>query len=240
MSGPGSDRTRDDSTEIDTGEPRPDSIREWLTWIWRTENTSVSITRDLALSISVVLVIAMILFASTGVWPPLVAVESDSMEDQIMTGDLVLIVEPDRFAHDDAIPGTGIVPAETADESGYERFDRPGDVIIFAPNGDRGTTPIIHRAIFWVEEGEDWIDKADPAHLAGASSCDEITNCPAPNDGFITHGDNNGIYDQVRGDSKPVKPEWVNARAQYRVPWVGNIRLYLGEYVAITSFSAIR
>lgn len=232
MSGPGTDRS-DESPTADN--QRPTSPREWLGWLWRTEKTSVSMARDLFLSIAIVLVIAMLLFATTGVWPPLVAVESDSMEEQIMTGDLVIIVEPDRFAHDDAVHGTGVVPAETAEESGYERFDRPGDVIIFAPNGDRGETPIIHRAIFWVDEGEDWIEKADAAHLGGASSCDQITNCPAPNDGFITHGDNNGIYDQVRGDSKPVKPEWVDARAQYRVPWIGNLRLYLGDFFAASA-----
>ena len=237
MSGPGTDRPEADPSDT---EERPESAREWIHWLWNTDKTSVAMTRDFLLSVSIVIVIVMLLFATTGVWPPLVAVESDSMEDQIMTGDLVIIVEPDRFSNDAAVPNTGVVPAEYAEDVGYERFDRYGDVIIFAPNGDRDRTPIIHRAIFWVEEGEDWIERADPEHLGGASSCEEITNCPAPNAGFITHGDNNGIYDQVRGDSKPVKPEWVNARAQYRVPWIGNFRLFLGEFFGMTQPITIR
>lgn len=191
----------------------------------------VNIAREIAVTVAIVLVIAAVLFGLSGVWPPLVAVESDSMEPNIMTGDLVFIVDNERYAADGAIDGTGVLPADQSNE--YESFDRPGDVIIFAPNGDPGRTPIIHRAHLWVEQGEDWYERGDPSLMGGASSCDDVSSCPAPHAGFITHGDNNAFYDQVQSDTEPVRPEWVVARAWTRVPLVGHLRLIIAEYLAV-------
>ena len=209
------------------------SITSRLRWVWHTDHAAVSMVRELALSVAIVLVIALILFAASGVWPPLVAVESDSMEPQIMTGDLVFIVEPDRYAATGAIDGTGVVPADIAKTHGHESFDGPGDVIVFAPNGDDDVTPVIHRAHLWVTEGENWYDRADSALIGEADDCDELNNCPAPHDGFITHGDNNQRYDQVQSQSTPVKGDWVIARGHIRVPWVGHVRLWLTELVGV-------
>lgn len=222
-------------------DPRSDDVDEedvgLLRWLWRTDRLSIAVVRELLISVVIVLLIAGILFGISGVWPPLVAVESDSMEDQIMTGDMVFVVEADRFSDGDAIGETGVVPADVGTEAGYERFDRPGDVIIFAPNGDADETPIIHRAHYWVEEGEDWTDRANADRLGNADGCDDIAHCPAPHDGFITHGDNNAFYDQVQDDAAPVKDEWVVARAHLRIPLLGRIRLaldgYLGALVAL-------
>ena len=213
------------------GDEQPRSVRDWISWGWHTDRASVAIAREVAISIVIVLLLAGLLFSMSGVWPPLVAVESDSMEPQIMTGDLVFIVEPDRFAADGAIGGTGVVPADRANERGHESFGSAGDVIIFAPNGDGNTTPVIHRAHFWVEEDEDWYDRAHPDLIGNAEDCEELSNCPAPHDGFVTHGDNNQRYDQVQGQSGPVKAEWVIARAHLRVPWVGHARLLVTEII---------
>jgi signal peptidase len=92
-------------------------------------------------------------------------------------------------------------------------------------------TPIIHRARFWVNESENWVanGKADPAHLGSAESCGQLSQCPAPHAGFITKGDANGRYDQVSGLSEPVKPAWVVGTAEFRIPWLGNIRLWAGQ-----------
>lgn len=193
------------------------------------------VAREVAISVGVVLLIAAILFAASGVWPPLVAVESDSMEPQIMTGDLVFIVEADRFPSDDAIEGTGVVPADRGEEVGHEKFDRPGDVIIFAPNGNGEATPIIHRAQFWVEAEEDWFDRADPELIGSADDCDQLSSCPAPHGGFITHGDNNRFYDQIQEESAPVRSEWIVARASFRVPLVGHLRLVLADLLAFVA-----
>lgn len=208
--------------------------RDWWRQFWGSERFGIALARELMISVVLVLLVAGILFGIAGVWPPLVAVESDSMEDQIMTGDLVFVVHEDRFAHDAAVGGTGIVPAEEATVVGYERFDRPGDVIIFMPNGDDQATPIIHRAHYWVEEGENWYDRADPDRVGNADDCDELSHCPAPHAGFITHGDNNAFYDQVQEDSGPVKPDWVISRAHRRVPLLGRIRLLFDDYFSVT------
>lgn len=220
-----------DSSEDDTVGSRddppggaPDDTGSFEGWI--------RVVREVAISVLIVLVIAAILFGISGVWPPLVAVESDSMEPHIMTGDLVFIVESDRFSDEQAITGTGVVPADRATQTEYETFDQPGDVIIFAPNGDPDSTPIIHRAHLWVTEGENWYDRTESRLIGGADSCDQLANCPAPNDGFITHGDNNAFYDQVQEDSRPVQPDWILARGWIRIPWVGHVRLVLGDLFA--------
>ena len=208
--------------------------RDWWDRFWSTDRFGVAIARELALSILIVVLVAALLFGLAGVWPPLVAVESDSMEDQIMTGDLVFVVDADRYSHDAAVAETGVVPADVATEAEYQRFDRHGDVIIFMPNGDGGETPIIHRAHYFVTEGENWYDRADPDRVGNADDCDELSHCPAPHSGFITHGDNNAFYDQVQRDSAPVKPEWIISRAHRRVPVLGRIRLFFDELFGVS------
>lgn len=203
-----------------TPEPDDEQPMAWLQFL-----------REIAVTVIVIAVIAGVLFGLSGVWPPLVAVESDSMEPNIMTGDLVFIIDNERYVADEAIEGTGVAPVDRA--NGYETFDRPGDVIIFAPNGDPGSTPIIHRAHFWVEEGEDWYQRGDQNLMAGADSCDDLSSCPAPHAGFITHGDNNAFYDQLQDHHEPVKPEWVVARGWMRIPWVGHLRLVIADLFAV-------
>lgn len=214
---------------------RPQTIRGWLHWFWTTARDAPAIARELLVSVGAVLLIGLLLFSLSGVWPPMVAIESGSMEPNMHPNDLVFMTDNDRFVNDAAYGSTGVVTAEAGGESGYEKFGGPGDVIIFEPNGNDRQVPIIHRAHFHVEEGEDWYDRADPEHIGNAESCEELRNCPAPNDGFITKGDNeltNQRYDQVRGLSAPVETEWVIGTAEIRVPWLGWIRLQLAELAA--------
>lgn len=185
---------------------------------------------DLLSSVFAVLGIGILLFAVSGVWPPMVAIESGSMEPHINTGDLVFVMEEERFAGAADHNGTGVVTAQRGATAGYEKFEQPGDVIVFAPDGDDDATPIIHRAMLWVNESENWYEKANPNHLPeDAESCNDIVHCPAPNDGFITKGDNkrtNDEYDQARsGVSKPVEPEWVVGTAEFRMQGLGFLRL---------------
>ncbi|WP_342768869.1 S26 family signal peptidase [Halopiger aswanensis] len=144
------------------------------------------------------------------------------------TGDLVFVVDSDRFAGDDPIDGTGVVTLENGRESGYETFDRPGDVVVFRPDGNDSRTPVIHRAHFWVEEGENWVDtEAESTNLRG-TTCDAVAACPAPHGGFVTKGDNNGLYDQVANagaETAVVRPDWIVGKAALRIPWLGRIRL---------------
>jgi len=85
-----------------------------------------------------------------------------------------------------------------------------GDVIVYDP--DEGSPTYAHRAMFHVEAGENWYDRADPRFLGDASSCAELRNCPAPHPGWITKGDANPEYDQAAGRNPPVREEWVEGR----------------------------
>lgn len=192
---------------------------QWLLYAW-----------DLLSSVLIVALIGALLFTASGIWPPMVAVESASMEPTLEKGDLVFVMESDRFPGPNAHE-TGVVTARAADGTGYTKFGGSGDVIVFMPDGNENATPVIHRSMFWVEEGENWLDKANPAYLKGDSVCkegssgDRVPNCPAPNAGFITKGDANPSYDQVSGITDVVQPEWIIGTAEHSVPYLGNIRL---------------
>jgi signal peptidase len=196
------------------------------------------VVRETALSVGAVVVIGLLLFAISGVWPPMVAVESGSMEPHMQKGDLVFITDTGRFAPDAAHGETGVVTREVARETGYWKFGAHGSVIVY-DNPEDGGPPVIHRAQFWVEKGENWYDEADPDHVR-SRNCAEMSNCPAPNAGFVTKGDANGEYDQVNGISKPVKPEWIVGTARVRIPYLGWVRLGVSSVVLDTTIVAER
>jgi signal peptidase len=174
-------------------------------------------------SVAIVLVIGLILFGVSGVWPPMVAVESGSMEPNMEVGDLVFVTEPGRLAPDAANNDIGVVTHEVGEAVDYRTFGSYGSVVIYRPPG-RTASPIIHRAMFRVEEGENWYDRADDRYHS-AADCGELSHCPAPHDGFITRGDNNGQYDQANGLAAPVRADWVTGVARVRVPYLGYVRL---------------
>jgi len=183
--------------------------------------------RDLVTSVLAVLVVGAYLFAVSGVWPPLVAVESGSMNPNMQRNDLVFVMEEHRFAGPGAQPSTGVVTAAAGAESDYRMFGQPGDVIVYEPDGNNDTVPIIHRAMLWADKGENWVARADESHLGSATTCEAVEYCPAEQAGFITKGDNNRHYDQVRPSklSRPVRPEWVIGTAEIRIPGLGWLRL---------------
>ncbi|WP_458209667.1 S26 family signal peptidase [Haladaptatus sp. NG-SE-30] len=221
--------------------PTDGSPREWLHWLRTTDDEPVALLRDLLSTAMWAVGIGLLLFAVSGVWPPMVAVESGSMEPQMERGDLILVMDEDRLAGDGSHADTGVVTYRAGEQSGYREFNNPGDVIIFQPDGNSRETPIIHRAMFWVEAGEDWYDEANPDYLDGAGSCRELPNCPAPNAGFVTKGDNNGAYDQAdsfQPNSSPVKPSWIVGKAKLRIPWLGWVRLSFATTTPVPTMTA--
>ncbi|GAD52583.1 signal peptidase I [Halarchaeum acidiphilum MH1-52-1] len=210
----------------DVPDPRDGPLAA-LQWFRRTDNEAVLFVRELVSSALVVALVGLLLFAVSGLWPPLVAVESGSMTPHLQKGDLVFVMEEHRFAGPGTTGDTGVVTDQSGQQTGYEKFHEPGDVLVYAPFGERNRTPIIHRARFWVSDGENWYDEADPSYLLGARNCDELRNCPAPHAGFITKGDSNPAYDQVVNISTPVKPSWVRGTAEFRIPWLGWVRLLI-------------
>lgn len=176
------------------------------------ENPVVRLVEDILISVAIVGGIAVILYSISGIWPPMVAIESGSMEPSMSAGDIVFIVSPSNFVAEGATKQDGIVTHRQGKEDGYETFGKPGDVIVYRPDGSNLRTPIIHRAIFYVEEGEEY------ETIGGEEKV-------APYDGFVTKGDANKYYDQEQGLSDVVKPEWIEGKAKYKVPYLGRIRL---------------
>ncbi len=105
--------------------------------------------RDIAVAFIIVGVVIGAIYAYTGVWPPMVVIESGSMQHSgtvsyvgvIDTGDLVLVqAAPHRSDVTTWVEGKAV---------GYKTYGNYGDVIIFRKaNSD---TPIIHRPIFWMD-----------------------------------------------------------------------------------------
>ena len=172
-----------------------------------------------------ILLIGGILFGVSGVWPPLVAIESGSMEPNLHRGDLVFIMDVKEVENG----GLSITTREGG--RGNYKFGEVGDVIVFNADGN-SNIPVIHRVEFLVEEGEDWYGRGNPNWVVG-KGCGTMPNCPAPHEGYITKGDNNGKYDQSQGVSGPVKSSWVKGTAEGRIPWVGYIKLVFNEIVGI-------
>ena len=52
-------------------------------WVLDADHPSVVLLRDAASTAAVVVLLALLLFAVSGVWPPMVVVESGSMEPEM-------------------------------------------------------------------------------------------------------------------------------------------------------------
>lgn len=119
----------------------------------RIKKAALGAARDVGLAFLVVVIIMGALLAYCRVWPPVVVVESGSMmhsmESQIGiidTGDMVLVkYSPDI---DD------VVTYALGETTGHRTYGEYGDVIIYRPDGSYNQTPIIHRAIVWLELNE--------------------------------------------------------------------------------------
>ena len=105
--------------------------------------------REAFLAIGLVFLLLGSMWLATGMFPPMVVVESGSMKHTddgslgaIDPGDLVLVMNPDRV--------NIITYVEASEEGnlnyGYEMHGMFGDVIIYQKNGG-SDTPVIHRAI---------------------------------------------------------------------------------------------
>jgi signal peptidase len=161
---------------------------------WRTENPRTAVVRDIAVAGGVVLLLLFAVWGYTGqsfpTEAPLVVVESGSMmhgpyrsgiqsnptgwSDPVFgrigtidPGDLVFVKDVDEASDIEVAFGGGR-------RDGYGAH---GDVIIFKPFGTEGT-PIIHRAMLYVE--------AQPEGCSPGTDC--VYRVPAAcDDGFADH-----------------------------------------------------
>jgi len=108
--------------------------------------------RDAGIALVLVALILVTMYAYTGLWPPLVVVESNSMmhgDDNLShvgtidTGDLVLVREVARVSE--------VKTYMDGYVSGHRTYGDYGDVVIYKPGGTESRTPIIHRAIIYLE-----------------------------------------------------------------------------------------
>lgn len=153
--------------------------------------------KALLLTIILIAVMKVSIYATTGLQQGF-AIESNSMGPNIQIGDLILVQSSQRV---------DIKTYEDGELLDYKYFNDYGDVIAYKHLGRERFTPIMHRAMYYVEEGKPmWID--------GPS---------APHAGYITKGDNNHVYDQQAGISynQPVKKEWIIGVAKVRYPYLG-------------------
>ncbi len=176
--------------------------KKLVTKLLKSENRWFSLARDVVVALLIVGLVMSIVYAYSGSVTPLVAVESGSMEPHINIGDVVLIKRP-----------TEVVTYKEGKTTSYQSFGNYGDVIVYRPNGDPNMTPIIHRAMYWVNAGDTLPNKQKAEHA-----------------GYITKGDNNIEIDQPSLFSgtprlEPVKPEWIIGVAKFSAPGLGYFRL---------------
>jgi len=166
---------------------------------------AAGVARDLLLAAAAAFAAGALLYAFAGVWPPLVSVGGHSMLPHLQPDDLVLVRGLDRV---------NVTTYQDGLASGYKAFQDYGDVIVYRPFGDANQTPVIHRAMYRVQEGQ-------PLWPGGPV---------APHAGYVTRGDNNFLYDQSSQISldQPVEDDWILGVAEARVPLLGGARSLLG------------
>jgi len=126
------------------------------------------------------------MFGFSGNWPPLVVVESESMQHShtdsyigvMDTGDLVMNKKVTVISE--------VVTYLAGKESNYSAYGGYGDVVIYWRDGDNTLTPIIHRVVLYLTANNDGSFKApELQHLTigveydladNADSWDHITD----------------------------------------------------------------
>ena len=235
-------------------------IRALIAQFRTSEHWAVSLARDVLWLVAVVGGIALALYLLCGTWPAIVTIESTSMVPHMNVGDLVVVVQKDRFGD--------LQTWDMGKATGYKKFSDYGDVIIYRPNGIQDFCssigllplskqhPIIHRAMTRVDEGQ-----PEPLYInPGRGQVTPITYTPVTNTnesmvigsgyirylntttshgGYITKGDNNIASDQGylsiegAGTIEPVREEWVVGKSLFVIPLVGLLPLHIWEVIIV-------
>ena len=104
---------------------------------------------DVVIALVIVGVVMGGLYLYSGIWPPLVVVESRSMQHSnsdsyvgvIDTGDLVVVRKPASLDE--------ITTYVKGRNTGYSTYGEFGDVVVYRKYGSTTETPVIHRAILY-------------------------------------------------------------------------------------------
>lgn len=114
----------------------------------RPEKFWKGLVRDAIVAALIVAVILGAMYLYAGVWPPLVVVESSSMQHSDDVSSLGVIDTGDMVFQQTAATRESIVTYLEGRANGYATYGDYGDVIIFRKVG--AATPIIHRAIMYI------------------------------------------------------------------------------------------
>jgi len=149
------------------------------------------------------------LYAYSGNRSPLYVVASGSMiHDDASYGRIGTIDPGDLIIARKVSDGE----VETWTNQTRQSYGDWGDVLIYYPNGERWRTPVIHRAITWVNAGE--------------TVCVFGGRYTAPSPGYLTKGDHNLYIDQP-WLTAPVDPSWIIGVSRGEMPWIGLIGMGL-------------
>ena len=189
----------------------PESLHDGAGW-WM---------REALLAMGLVALILGSMWISTGMFPPMVVVESTSMmhDDDgsfgaIDPGDLVMVMSQERVEIVTFVEAT----QEDNVNFGHESHGMPGDVIIYSKNGGPDT-PVIHRALLkavannsggWDVPGTTlrnvdsvtWTLDYECSYHGGTYNL-KVDQWVPVHDGFLTAGDNNGcMIDQPSANNQ--------------------------------------
>lgn len=210
--------------------------------------------RDAGVAALLVACILLSMFAYTGQWPPLVVVESNSMmhsEDNLSklgaidTGDMVLVKKVDDLRD--------IVTYAEGFTTGHKTYGEYGDVVIYKVNGQDTRTPIIHRAMVYLEVNPDGVSyrcdalrdlPADKWYTSSTSDTwDHLTSTLVIKDVDymgrslmvdISHFGRplrsgyvtKGDHNSMIDSSVPVRFDWIVGKARGEIPWFGLLKLW--------------
>src|SRR5512136_1284759 len=106
---------------------------------------------DILIAVILVVSIFLAMFAYTGSWPPLVVVESKSMQHSESDSEIGIMDTGDLTMVKSVFSESQINTYIGSLEDGYKTYGDFGDVVIYWKAGDRTETPIIHRAVILLE-----------------------------------------------------------------------------------------
>jgi signal peptidase I len=144
---------------------------------------------------------------------------------------------------------------QTLGGNGDATYGNHGDVLVYRPYGSTATTPIIHRALFWLQVngdgtftvtdlGLDHVRTLDQPKLVALTKCQLATNgvhgqLGIADSGFITKGDNNPAADQCPASalSGPVRTGWILGKARGELAWIGLVKLFVDSLGGSPNFA---
>lgn len=206
------------------------------------------VVKDVLTAVIVILIIVAGMFAYTGVWPPMVVIESGSMMHDDSPYGKIGTIDPGDFTFVKKVNNRDeVITYYQGEKTGYKTYSNYGDVIVYVKNGVGGT-PVIHRAMCWVEvnitgNGTFYnIPELNYYHLSAITITElNLRNYdPKVNhSGFLTKGDANngcdqdssaGIEDELGRKVEVVKLEWIVGKAEGEIPWFGGIKLSVDDW----------